>query len=366
MKLRVLIVDDSIMFRKVITDALSGIPKVEIVGTAANGRIALAKIKSLKPDLLTLDLEMPEMDGLELLKILRDEKISVGTVLLSCLSDNCAELTMKGLELGAFDYVPKLNGASSEENVITIRKSLDVIFKAFNKEKLTKGFPRAKPCPPPATLPGKPVVSPPLSPSQLPKPRDKRSEAVAIGISTGGPKALAAVMAALPAHMGVPLFIVQHMPASFTAFLAINLNNRCPYLVKEAENGETVRPNTAYIAPGGKQMSVAPATNGAGKVIRITDDPPENNCRPSVDYLFRSIASHYPGKATGVIMTGMGNDGASGAKLMKKNGAVIIAQNRESCVVYGMPKAAVDAGVVDLVVPLHCIAGEIVKTLGIA
>ncbi len=361
MALRVLVVDDSILFRKTITDAISGIPQVEIVGTAANGRIALSRIKSLKPDMVTLDLEMPEMNGLELLEAIRDEGIAVGVVLLSCLTVRGGDLTMKGLELGAFDYIAKPEGATPAENTITIRRSLEPIFKAFQGQKEIRGILRGRPAP---LL--RPKISTPPSSSSFSAHSGKRCEAIAIGISTGGPRALTDVMVALPANLGVPLFVVQHMPAFFTASLANNLNSRCAYRVKEAQDGEAVVSNTAYIAPGGKQMRVALATDGTGKVIRITDDPPENNCRPSVDYLFRSVAHHYLGRATGVIMTGMGNDGVVGLKLMKRNGALVIAQNEATCVVYGMPKAAVDAGVVDLVVPLERIAGEIMKSLGAA
>ncbi len=366
MALRVLVVDDSILFRKTITDAISGIPNVEIVGTAANGRIALSRIKSLKPDMLTLDLEMPEMNGLELLEAIKNEGIVVGVVLLSCLTVRGGDLTMKGLELGAFDYIAKPEGFTPAENTITIRKSLEPIFRAYTQQKDIRGVLRGKPAPPPLFRPRAPLAAPTLSSPSFPAPTGKRSEVVAIGISTGGPRALTDVLIALPANLGVPLFVVQHMPAFFTASLANNLNSRCAFRVKEAENGESVVANTAYIAPGGKQMRVALATDGTGKVIRITDDPPENNCRPSVDHLFRSIAHHYLGRATGVIMTGMGNDGVVGLKLMKRNGALVIAQNEATCVVYGMPKAAVDAGVVDFIVPLERIAGEIMKSLGAA
>ncbi len=315
----------------------------------------------MKPDIITLDLEMPEMDGLELLKEIKREKLSVGTILLSCLSADCGELTMKGLELGAFDYVPKLKAATQEDDVIAIRESLHAIFKAYTRQKdmLLRNSIRKTSLPPQLPAPAQ-TVPPPFT-----KHSGKRCEAVAIGISTGGPKALIELMAALPADIGVPVFVVQHMPALYTASLANNLNSRCAFLVKEAENGEEVLPNIAYIAPGGKQMCVSPTVNSSVKIIRITDDPPENNCRPSVDYLFRSLATHYTGRTTGVIMTGMGSDGAVGARLMKQNGAMIIAQNQATCVVYGMPKAVVDAGIVDMVLPLDRIAEEIVKSLGV-
>jgi two-component system, chemotaxis family, protein-glutamate methylesterase/glutaminase len=366
MALRILVVDDSIIFRKAITDAISGIPDTEIVGTAANGRIALSRIKTLKPDMLTLDLEMPEMNGLELLEAIRNEGLAVGAVLLSCLSVRGGDLTMKGLELGAFDYITKPEGATPAQNTLTIRRALEPIFKAFQRQKEVRGILRGRPGTAPVPLLKSSITATAPAATLAARPLGKRSEAIAIGISTGGPKALTDVLIALPGNMGVPLFIVQHMPAFFTASLANNLNTRCPYRVKEAENGESVVANTAYIAPGGKQMKVALASDGTGKIIRITDDPPENNCRPSVDHLFRSIAHHYMGRATGVIMTGMGNDGVVGLKLMKRNGAVIIAQNEATCVVYGMPKAAVDAGVVDVVVPLDRIAVEIMRTLGTA
>ena len=368
MLLRVLIVDDSILFRRAVSDALSGIPDIEIVGTAANGRIALSRIKSLRPDIMTLDLEMPEMNGLEVLSAIKTEGLDVGAILLSCLTVRGGDLTIKGLELGAFDYVPKPDGGSAEENTLYLRRALEPLLKAFSRQREIRKILRG----------GRPLSAPPAAPKlvTLPTPSahlpqshltaipGRRSEALAIGISTGGPKALIEVMTALPAKLNVPVFIVQHMPAYFTTSLAANLNGRCSFRVKEAENGELVTPDTAYIAPGGKQMKVALAADGISKIVRVTDDPAENNCRPSVDYLFRSIAHHYLGRATGVIMTGMGSDGAVGLKLMKRNGAVTIAQNETTCVVYGMPKAAVDIGAVDAVVPLDMIAAEIMKTLG--
>ena len=208
-----------------------------------------------------------------------------------------------------------------------------------------------------------PDAPPEIFSPRAPMPTGNISTVIAIGISTGGPRALADVMVALPATLGVPILIVQHMPSFISATMARTLDERCAFRVKEAEDGETVLPDTAYLAPGERQMCVVPAPGGAGTVIRITDDPPEHNCRPSVDYLFRSIARHYPGRATGVIMTGMGNDGLAGLKLLKQNGAVIIAQDEATCTVFGMPKAAIDAGVADKVVPLDRIAGEIMKTV---
>jgi two-component system chemotaxis response regulator CheB len=190
-----------------------------------------------------------------------------------------------------------------------------------------------------------------------------KAEIVAIGISTGGPNALAKMLPMLPKDIGVPILIVQHMPPMFTQSLANSLSNKCAVAVREARQGEPILSNTVYIAPGGKQMKIVAGADGKSRVIKITDDPPENSCKPSVDYLFRSVAHHYVGRATGVIMTGMGSDGTDGLKLMKQNGATIIAQNESTCVVYGMPREAAETGLADAVLPLHQIADMIVKTV---
>lgn len=189
-----------------------------------------------------------------------------------------------------------------------------------------------------------------------------KPEMVLIGVSTGGPNALAGLLPALPGDLGVPVLIVQHMPPLFTQSLAENLTAKCALQVCEAAHGENLEPNTVYIAPGGRQMRLAPG-DGGRKMIQITDDPPENNCRPSVDYLFRSVANQFSGRAMAVILTGMGSDGMLGLRLLKRHGCFVIAQDEPSCVVYGMPKAAVDAGVVDVVLPLEAIAGRIVAAI---
>ena len=387
MPLKVLVVDDTILFRKVISEAIAGIPGVEVVGTAANGRIALTRIKSLKPDIMTLDLEMPDMHGLELLQALRNESIEIGAIMVSCFTVQGGELTMQGFELGAFDFITKPDGGTPQENINAIREALTPRFKAFIAQMQARQ--RQRP-----TMPARPFAPAPASTPRavIPQPAVSFSakqagsaeaasvtpvsasvstagkkispvDAIAIGISTGGPKALTDMMPKLPGKLGVPVFIVQHMPPIFTASLAATLDRRCALRVKEAENDEKVVPDTVYIAPGGRQMKVVSTADGQGKMIKITDDPPENNCRPAVDYLFRSIAQQYQGKATGVIMTGMGSDGSVGIRLMKRNGAHIIAQDEASCVVFGMPKAAIATGVVDVITSLDNIAGEIAKTV---
>lgn len=193
--------------------------------------------------------------------------------------------------------------------------------------------------------------------------RQTPSSIVGIGISTGGPKALAVMMPMLTTKLNVPILIVQHMPPVFTKSLAKSLDAKCALEVKEAENGEPLRPNTVFIAPGGMQMKIVAGGDGRTRNIKLTDDPPENRRKPSVDYLFRSIAEHYVGRSTAVIMTGMGSDGTKGLEHIKKNGGIIIAQDKESRTVYGMPKEPIESGMADVVVPLNQIADEITKTV---
>ena len=363
--LKVLVVDDTVVYRKIVTDVLTDLPGVEVVGTANNGKIALSKIFSLKPDLLTLDIEMPVMNGLELLARMRKEAPDVGAIMLSTLTQRGGEMTMKALELGAFDFVPKPQNDTAEENRKAIKDAIFPMIRAYTRKKEiakilggTSALSSTREDKKKAHL-----LSGAKKPDQTLRGRRKKSEIVAIGISTGGPNALAEMMPRLSGDLGVPILIVQHMPPVFTKSLASSLNSRCALEVKEAINGEQIRANIAFIAPGGKQMKIVAGADGRQRVIRITDDPPENSCKPSADFLFRSVAEHYVGRATGVIMTGMGSDGTKGLELMSRNGATVIAQDEKTSVVYGMPKEAVDAGIVDVIAPLHRIADEIRKTI---
>ncbi|MCD4754276.1 MAG: chemotaxis response regulator protein-glutamate methylesterase [Deltaproteobacteria bacterium] len=367
--LRVLVVDDTVVYRKILSDIIAELPGVELVGTAHNGKAAMLKIASLKPDLLTLDIEMPEMNGLEVLERIRKEALNVRAVMLSTLTQKGGEMTMKALRLGAFDFLPKAQSGSMEENKQAIRQTLGPILKAFMQRREMRSILRKK-----AGVSG--TIQKPSAFSLQPSTfnllknlkakagrKGQKSEVVAIGISTGGPNALTRMMPGLPADLNVPVLIVQHMPPVFTKSLAASLNSICAIEVREAVDGETIRPNTALIAPGGKQMKVVTAADRKTRIIKITDDPPENSCKPSADYLFRSVAHNYGGRATGVIMTGMGADGTLGLKLMKRKGATIIGQDEASCVVYGMPKEAADAGIVDVVVSLRRISQEICRNL---
>ena len=364
--LRVLIVDDTIVYRKIVTDILSNLPDVEVVGSAHNGKAAITKITSLKPDLLTLDIEMPEINGLEVLEYIKDKGLDVGAVMLSTLTHEGGEMTMKALELGAFDFILKPQEGSMAENTEALKKTIIPILKAFARRNEIKHLLKGKI----STKEGSQEDKRFSESIQVVRRMHgvssrirQKSEIVAIGISTGGPKALAQMMPSLPSSLDVPILIVQHMPPMFTMSLAKSLDSKCSFDVREAKDGEPVVSNVALIAPGGKQMKIMAGGDGKSRVIRITDDPSENNCKPSVDYLFRSVAHHYVGRATGVIMTGMGSDGLLGLQLMKKNGSTIIAQNGETSVVYGMPKGPIDAGIVDIIAPLDMIAREICLTV---
>jgi len=369
--LRVLVVDDTIVYRKAISDIIEEIPGVELAGVAHNGKIAIAKIKTLKPDILTLDIEMPQMNGIEVLAELKKNYPNVGAIMLSTLTDEGSHMTMKALDMGAFDFILKPQAKNQIEGKKEIRAALEPVLKAFKNSKngpglIGKRTGLARSTPGLNPKPTRPVThTRPLRPLGSGRPTTSRgkSEIVTIGISTGGPNALNQMMPKLPGNLGVPILIVQHMPPVFTKSLAASLNKKCAISVKEAENGENILPNVAYIAPGGKQMKLVAGTDGTHRRIKITDDPPENSCKPSVDYLFRSVGDYYVGRTTAVIMTGMGSDGTKGLAILKNKSAYTIGQDEASCIVYGMPKAPAELGYLDTVVPLHKIADEIVKSV---
>ncbi|MFH0781303.1 MAG: chemotaxis response regulator protein-glutamate methylesterase [Pseudomonadota bacterium] len=371
--LRVLVVDDTIVYRKAVSDIIEEIPGVELAGVAHNGKIAISKILTLKPDILTLDIEMPEMNGIEVLEELQKNHPGIGVIMLSTLTAEGSDMTLRALELGAFDFILKPQSKNQIEGKKEIRAALEPILKAFAKSKYASSLISRKgriPGPTPSlrssALPIKPPgatrVFKPLGakPSAV---RRGKSEIVAIGISTGGPNALNQMLPRLPGDLGVPVLIVQHMPPVFTKSLAASLDKKCALTVKEAVNGENILPNVVYIAPGGKQMKLVAGTDGQNRRIKITDDPPENSCKPSVDYLFRSVADYYVGRATAVIMTGMGSDGTLGLDVLKQKSAFIIGQDESSCIVYGMPKAPAELGYLDIVAPLGKIAEEIINSV---
>jgi two-component system chemotaxis response regulator CheB len=363
MSLRVLVADDAVLFRRVLSDALASLPDVEVVGTAANGKLALQKVRELKPDLLTLDLEMPETDGLAVLEALRQTGDPVAVIVVSALTRQGGQLTLRALDKGAFDFITKPEGANPEESRAAVRRELAPRLRALDHRLAVRNILRA-PAAPAVPPVAKPVATDlaGITGRMNRLTTATRPEMVLIGVSTGGPNALAQVLPQLPRDLGVPVLIVQHMPPVFTLSLAESLAAKSAIRVREAAAGDVLEPNTAYIAPGGRQMRLA-AGPANSRVIQITDDPPENNCRPAVDYLFRSVASRFPGQAMAVILTGMGNDGTLGLRLLKRQGCFVIAQDEASCVVYGMPKSAVEAGVTDVTLPLETIAARIAATV---
>jgi two-component system chemotaxis response regulator CheB len=365
--IKAMVVDDTIVYRKIVGDVLRSIPGIDVVGTANNGKIALSKISNLKPDLITLDIEMPEMNGIQVLERLKDLESPPAVIMVSTLTQEGSEATIRALELGAFDFLPKPEQGRMAENTEKIKKTLEPIVATLKRRK--RSFLNLRNRGPSPNRVEKEIFKKTavLSKAQTIVKKSavltSKSEIVGIGISTGGPNALAQMIPLLPGNLRAPVLIVQHMPPMFTASLANSLDKKSALTIKEAANGDIIRPGMVFIAPGGKQMKIVAAGDGFSRKIKITDDPPENSCKPSVDYLFRSIAQHYVGRATGVIMTGMGSDGTKGLVKMKENGSFIIAQDQASCTVFGMPKDPIESGLADVIAPLSQIANEIVKTI---
>lgn len=374
-KLRVLVVDDTIVYRKAVSDVLSEIPGVEVVGVAHNGKIAMSKIATLKPDMLTLDIEMPVMNGIEVLGELQKNFPNTGAVMVSTLTTDGGEMTMKALELGAFDFILKPQSKNPAESKKILKQSLGPIIREFKRSKNASSLLSKKGRFVKNTRPVLRKTVKPLSQKDSLSPANKlkatartnvrkgKAEIITIGISTGGPNALTQMLPKLPSDIGVPIVVVQHMPPVFTKSLAASLNSKCALTVKEAVDREPLQNNTVYIAPGGKQMKLIASTDGTNRQIKITNDPPENSCKPSADYLFRSVGDYYVGRTTAVIMTGMGSDGTKGLQILEQKGATIIAQDEASCVVFGMPKTPIESGLADVIAPLSKIAEEIVKTV---
>jgi two-component system, chemotaxis family, protein-glutamate methylesterase/glutaminase len=365
MALRVLVADDSTVFRRAISEALASLPDIQVIGSAANGKIALQKVIDLKPDLLTLDMEMPEMDGLAVLDALKQAGSTTSVMVISAITQRGGRLTMQALEKGAFDFLTKPQGKDATESKAMMVRELAPRLRALAHRRQIRNIlrPGAKGTGSPAS----PTTSPPAADNRparesLARALTSPPELVLIGVSTGGPAALARLLPNIPKDIGVPIVIVQHMPPIFTQSLAESLASKCSLRVREAAEGDKLEPGLALIAPGGRQMRLVSTSDSLARV-QITDDPPENNCRPAVDYLFRSAANGLPGRAMAVILTGMGNDGTVGLRLLKRRGCFTIAQDEASSVVFGMPKSAVEAGVVDVVLPLDAIAGRILAAV---
>ncbi len=348
-RIRVLVVDDSVVIRRLVTHALSEDPALEVVGTAANGLIALQYIAQLNPDVITLDIEMPEMDGLGVLRQIRHQEGRPRVVMFSTLTDRGAALTLESLALGADDYVTKAaNVGSLDRSMARLRQELIPKIRQFF---LVPG----------EVAPARPPLSAqnPARAVSVPANRTGQPRVVAIGISTGGPTALAEIMPQFPADFPLPILIVQHMPPLFTRFLADRLQSGTDLRVAEAAEGAPVTAGTVWIAPGDYHMLVR--LKGPDAVIRLDQSAAENSCRPSADVLFRSVAEVYGGAAICAVLTGMGQDGLRGTAVLHANGAYVIAQDEASSVVWGMPGAVAGAGLANCVLPLDAVVPEILR-----
>ena len=363
---RVLVIDDSVVVRRLVSDVLSRQDGIEVVGTAPNGRIGLQKIPQLSPDLITLDVEMPEMDGIETLKAIRAAHGDLPVIMFSTLTERGAAVTIDALMHGANDYVTKpANVGSVEESMARVAADLTPRIHALcgrsrdvdRTGSRETGW-RAAGSPTPSTTSARSATS-----AIRPVGPPARVDLVVIGVSTGGPNALAELVPALPADLPVPVVIVQHMPAMFTRLLAERLDNTSAVAVREAAGGERIGPGECWIAPGDHHLEVAGSSDGLR--LRVHDGEKENSCRPAVDVLFRSAVAATGRHTLGVVMTGMGRDGQRGAGDLVRAGARVVVQDEASSVVWGMPGAVVGAGSADEVLPLRRLALEIASRVAV-
>ena len=353
-KVRVLVVDDAVVIRKIVTDVLTGDPELEIAGTAANGKIALQKIPMVKPDIIILDVEMPEMDGLETLRAVRDKYRHLPVIMSSTLTERGAATTIEALSRGASDYVCKpANVGSVVAARERIKEELIPKLKGLCAYRLLGSSSTA------ASMPSGETAAPRLWKPPQGARQPTMVQIVAIGVSTGGPTALAEVLRPFTADFPVPIVIVQHMPPVFTGLLAERLNDKSGLGVREGAENMVVEAGHAYIAPGGSHMEL----RRCGTEIRIVlnQEPPENSCRPSVDPLFRSVVQLYGSGTLAVILTGMGRDGYQGCECVRRAHGQIICQDKATSVVWGMPGFVAEAGIADAILPLPQVADEILQ-----
>lgn len=350
-KLRALIVDDATVMRRLVTEVLRRDPGIEVAGTAPNGRIALEKLTQINPDFVTLDVEMPEMDGLQTLREIRKTHPKLPVIMFSMITQRGAAATLDALAAGASDYVTKPStSVSLEDSIARLEQELLPKIRAHFRKSGT-------------VVPVRPAT---VAPARVRPTRPggaKTFDLLCIATSTGGPNALNFVFAGLATPLPVPVVIVQHMPPMFTGLLAERLDRLpgCAVRCSEAREGETLQAGHAYIAPGGRHLAVE--RHGEGHyVARLLDTPAENSCRPAADVLFRS-AAETGARALALVMTGMGEDGLRGCEHLSENDATILAQDEASSVIWGMPGAVVRAGLADSVLPLGEIAGEITRRL---
>ncbi|GGH09690.1 chemotaxis response regulator protein-glutamate methylesterase [Silvibacterium dinghuense] len=352
-------VDDSIVIRHLVSRVLESDPAIEVVGTAVNGVIALEKAAQLRPDAMTLDIEMPQMDGLETLRHLQRDFPAIRVIMFSTLTERGARATIDSLLRGASDYVPKpSNSGRMDEAEARLRDLLVPRLKQLCGVAGAASPVRTRMQPSPASV----RSASPVTDSRSEHARHYR--VVAIGLSTGGPAALGEVLEQLPGNFPLPILVTQHMPPLFTQFLADRLNARCALKVMEAREGEEVLPGCVYIAPGDFHMRVV--SREGRTVITLDQGPPENSCRPAVDVMMRSVTEVFGGDVVAAILTGMGQDGRLGVEKVRRHGGYVIAQDSASSVVWGMPGAVVEAGLANQVLDLHAIADALLAKARLA
>lgn len=351
MALKAIVADDTALYRKALSDILGSLPGVEVAGVATNGSLALSLMERVKADVVFLDMYMPKMDGLETLAHLRVSHPAAQVVMVSSVAGRDAGVVVQALRSGALDFIRKPGGANLAANMDTLRAEVERALGAV-RARLQPG----------AVAPKTPAAA--RAPERVDADAAKAAgpfALLAIGASTGGPEALAQVIQALPGNFPAPIVIVQHMPPVFTGVLAETMDRQSQIRIREAREGDRVEPGVALLAPGGRHMELRKRGGGAA-VVALTDGPPENSCRPSVDALFRSIAASFGDEwVMPVILTGMGVDGFKGVQELKRRKCYCITQSRVTCVIYGMPRAVEEGGLSDKVVPLNEMAGEITR-----
>jgi two-component system chemotaxis response regulator CheB len=367
---KVLIVDDCAVFRKIAEEALSGLSNVTVVGTAANGEIALDCIDRYQPDVVTLDLEMPLLDGFAVLTALRQRSKKNDVIVLTGTATVGGQEARAAMQLGSVDFVPKPCGVDPAANASGLRRTLSQKIRRLAQGKTGSPNEASKKKPTPRGLPlNRPILEPPpvyvepspptgVVPTRFAR---KQIEVVAIGVSTGGPESLREIIPNLPKDFPVPIVIVQQMPAGFTSTVASDLSELGHLPVREANFDQLIRNGHVYIAPGGRHLAFRRDGNDVFTVL--TDEPPLRSCRPSVDYTFSSIADVWQGNVLAVIMTGMGDDGCEGCRRLKDLGANIVTQDEKTCVVYGMPRGVNEAGLADQTCRLDQLSSVIVRSV---
>lgn len=357
-KVKILVVDDSISYRQIMLAVIEKITDAECIGTAASGQIALRKISVLQPDLVLLDVVMPEMDGVETLRQIKQLYPAVEAIMISGFDLNASKDTLRSLQIGALDFVAKPKASSPEQGIAELVKYLQPLIHLVQTKKYATLSRK-----PNSDVPKIPVATTVVRPAgadstSSPRSRKEKFDLIVIGISTGGPKALDQLVPKLNAAMPCPIIIVQHMPPMFTESLAMKLNDGTAMQVSEAKGGEKLTKGHIYIAPGGKHLILRSHLDG-GFYLMTNEMPPVNNCRPSVDVLFRSVAATFTGNVLAVVMTGMGHDGVEGVRMLKRNGSKCLVQDQDSSVVWGMPGSVFDAGLADEVVSLDQLSSRI-------